>query len=54
MFAFPSCADSANKLGSGLDVRSNFDVKPGKYLVRLVVREEEGQIAAENSAVQIP
>jgi VWFA-related protein len=44
----------ANKLGSGLDVRSNFDVKPGKYLVRLVVRDEEGQIAAENSAVQIP
>jgi VWFA-related protein len=47
-------ATLANKLGSGLDVRSNFDVKPGKYLVRLVVRDEEGQIAAENSAVQIP
>jgi hypothetical protein len=44
----------ANKLGSGLDVRTNFDVKPGKYVVRLVVRDEEGQIAAENSAVQIP
>jgi hypothetical protein len=47
-------ATLANKLGSGLDVRSNFDVKPGTYLVRLVVRDEEGQIAAENSAVQIP
>lgn len=47
-------ATLANKLGSGLDVRSNFDVKPGKYLVRLVVRDEEGQIAAENTAVQIP
>jgi VWFA-related protein len=44
----------ANKLNSGLDVRSHFDVKPGRYLVRLVVRDEEGQIAAQNSAVQIP
>ncbi len=44
----------ANKLNSGLDVRSHFDVKPGRYLVRLVVRDEEGQIAARNSAVQIP
>jgi VWFA-related protein len=44
----------ANKLNSGLDVRSHFDVKPGRYLVRLVVRDEAGQIAAQNSAVQIP
>jgi VWFA-related protein len=44
----------ANKMNSGLDVRSQFDVKPGRYLVRLVVRDEEGQIAAQNSAVQIP
>ena len=42
------------KLGSGLDVRSSFDVKPGGYLVRLVVRDEGGQIAAENGVVQIP
>jgi VWFA-related protein len=44
----------AKKLGSGLDVRSSFDVKPGNYLVRLVVRDEEGQIAADNGAVRIP
>jgi VWFA-related protein len=44
----------ANKLGSGLDVRSSFDVKPGGYLVRLVVRDAEGQIAAVNGTVQIP
>ncbi len=44
----------AKKLGSGLDVRSSFDVKPGNYLVRLVVRDEQGQIAADNGAVRIP
>jgi VWFA-related protein len=44
----------ANKLGSGLDVRSSFDVRPGGYAVRLVVRDEDGQIAAANDTVQIP
>lgn len=44
----------ANKLASGLDVRSSFDVKPGGYAVRLVVRDEDGQIAAANGTVQIP
>jgi VWFA-related protein len=44
----------AAKLGSGLLLRTSFDVKPGSYLVRLVVRDEEGQVAAQNSAVQIP
>jgi hypothetical protein len=38
----------------GLSVKSNFYVKPGSYLVRLVVRDTEGQIAAENGAIQIP
>jgi len=42
------------KMGPGLSVKSNFDVKPGSYLVRLVVRDAEGQIAAENGAIQIP
>jgi hypothetical protein len=41
-------------MGPGLSVKSNFDVKPGSYLVRLVVRDTEGQIAAENGAIQIP
>jgi VWFA-related protein len=45
-----------NKLSnSGLTVKSSFDVKPGTYLVRQVVRDAEGaQMAARNGAVVIP
>ncbi|HEY2012126.1 MAG TPA: VWA domain-containing protein [Bryobacteraceae bacterium] len=40
---------------SGITVRSSFDVKPGTYLVRLVVRDGEGQMmSAANGAVEIP
>ncbi|HXY25734.1 MAG TPA: VWA domain-containing protein [Candidatus Acidoferrum sp.] len=40
---------------SGLTVKSSFDIKPGTYLVRLVVRDSEGaQMAARNGAVVIP
>ena len=40
---------------SGFTLKSSFDVKPGTYLVRLVVRDTEGsQMAARNSAVSIP
>ena len=40
---------------SGLTVKSSFDLKPGTYLVRLVVRDAEGaQMAARNGAVVIP
>lgn len=36
-------------------IRTEFDLKPGRYLVRLVVRDaEERQITAENAAVQVP
>lgn len=42
------------RLGSGLVLKSDFEVKPGNYVVRLVVRGEDGQLAAENSAVEIP
>ena len=36
-------------------IRTDFDVKPGAYLVRLVVRDAEGQqITAENAAVEVP
>jgi VWFA-related protein len=43
------------RLGSGITVRSRFDVKVGSYVVRLVVRDTEGQLmAAENGAVEIP
>jgi hypothetical protein len=40
---------------SGFTVKSTFDIKPGAYLVRLVVRDAEGsQMAARNGAVVIP
>ena len=42
------------RLGSGITLKSSFDVKPGSYIVRLVVRDEDGQLASQNSAVEIP
>jgi uncharacterized protein (DUF2141 family) len=40
---------------SGLTLKSSYDVKPGSYMVRLVVRDAEGsQMAARNGAVVIP
>lgn len=41
-------------LNSGVTLKSNFDVKPGRYIVRLVVRDADGQLAAQSSAVEIP
>jgi len=45
-----------DRLGrTGINVKSSFDVKPGSYLVRLVVRDKEGELmAAKNGAVVIP
>ena len=43
-----------HKLDSGRTLKTSFDVKPGSYLVRLVVRDEEGQLmSAENGTVEI-
>jgi VWFA-related protein len=43
-----------HKLGSGITLKTSFDVKPGSYLVRLVVRDSEGQLmSAENGTVEI-
>ncbi len=40
---------------TGLVVKSSFDVKPGRYMIRQVVRDSEGsQMAARNGAVEIP
>jgi VWFA-related protein len=40
---------------TGLTVKSSFAVKPGRYLIRQVVRDSEGsQMAARNGAVEIP
>jgi VWFA-related protein len=40
---------------TGVTVKSSFDVKPGAYLVRLVVRDSRAaQLSAENGVVEIP
>ena len=44
-----------SKLASGVTLRTSFDVKPGRYLVRVVARDTEQQLmSAENGAVEIP
>jgi VWFA-related protein len=44
----------ANKLASGITLKTSFDVKPGSYMVRVVVRDAEGQLmSAENGTVEI-
>ena len=53
MKLFDTTLDRLNR--SGITVKSSFDVKPGTYLVRLVVRDAEGeQMSARNGAVVIP
>jgi len=43
------------KLASGITLKSSFDVKPGRYMVRVVTRDTEQQLmSAENGAVEIP
>jgi len=40
---------------SGITLKSNFDLMPGIYSIRLVVRDTEGQMmTARNGAVRIP
>ncbi len=42
-------------LNSGITVKTYFDVAPGSYVIRLVVRDSEGQtMAARNGVVEIP
>jgi VWFA-related protein len=42
------------RLGPGVTIRTTFDVKPGAYLIRLVVRDaQEQKLSATNGAVQI-
>lgn len=43
------------RLSSGITLKSSFDLKSGSYLIRLVVRDSEGQLmAAANGTVDIP
>lgn len=45
----------ARFMQTGISVKQNFDVKPGTYLVRAVVRDSEGgQISGVNRTVEIP
>lgn len=40
---------------SGLTLKESFDVPPGRYVVRVVVRDTEGRaMAAQNQGVEIP
>jgi len=42
-------------LATGMSIKTNFSVPPGTYMVRLVVRDSEGQLmSAANGAVAIP
>jgi hypothetical protein len=44
-----------DRAAQGITVRDQFDVKPGTYLLRLVVRDSEGQqMSAQNGAIEIP
>jgi VWFA-related protein len=48
-------ATLATGLPSGISVKSSLKAKPGKYLVRVVVRDSQGQdLTALSSAVEIP
>jgi hypothetical protein len=43
------------KLNGGMSIRSDFKLAPGTYVIRLVVRDAEGQqMAARNGAIEIP
>lgn len=47
--------ETLQKLGPGLTIRTSLEVKPGRYMIRLVVRDTEGQLmSAQNGAVEIP
>ena len=47
--------DTLQRLGKGITVRTSFDVTPGDYVIRLVVRDAEGQMmSAENGSIEIP
>ena len=44
----------AKVLGTGMDVKETFEIAPGRYVLRVVVRDAEGQaMAARNGTVDI-
>ena len=43
------------RINDGVSLRTSFDITPGSYVVRLVVRDSEGQtMASRNGVVDIP
>ncbi len=45
----------AKRAASGISVKNDFTVRPGRYVVRLVVRDSEGQtMTAQSNVVDIP
>jgi hypothetical protein len=45
----------AGKLDGGIAIHADFKTAPGRYIVRLVVRDAEGQMmAARSGGVEIP
>jgi len=43
------------RIANGVSMKTSFDIAPGSYVVRLVVRDSEGQtMAARNGVVEIP
>jgi hypothetical protein len=43
----------AAKVAAGLNLKSEFEVKPGQYLVRLVLRDEAGNMSASSKTIEI-
>jgi len=46
--------ETLTKLNSGITLKSNFDVNPGSYVIRVVARDEQGKLAAQNDVIEIP
>ena len=43
------------RTAAGITIKTSFDVTPGSYVIRLVIRDTEGQMmTAQNGVVQIP
>lgn len=44
----------AARLASGINIKGEFDARAGHYFVRLVVRDDEGQMSATSKAADVP
>ena len=46
--------ETLTKLNSGITVKSSFDVNPGSYVIRVVARDAQGKLTAQNDVIEIP